>query len=67
MIDSTQTKTLDEIAAWLLSAYGRRLVELRLTLLAHPDGRLSICRRGRANGGCGRRLPGRELRELLDA
>ena len=40
MLDPTQTKTLDEIAAWLLSAYGRRLVELRLTLLAHPNGRL---------------------------
>jgi hypothetical protein len=40
MIDPTQNETLDAIATWLLSAYGWRLVEMRLTLLAQTDRRL---------------------------
>jgi hypothetical protein len=70
MIDPMQTKTLDEIAAWLLSAYGRRLVELRLTLLAHPDGRLLGVLPYAVRGLSGRRegpfnLPERETWQTL--
>jgi hypothetical protein len=70
MIDPTQTKTLDEIAAWLLAAYGGRLVELRLTLLAHSDRRPLGVVPHAVRGWSGRRggafnLPERETWQTL--
>jgi hypothetical protein len=70
MIDPTQTETLDEIATWLLSAYRGRLVELRLTLLAHLDRRLLGVVPYAVRGLSGRRegpfnLPERETWQTL--
>jgi hypothetical protein len=70
MLDPTQTNTLNEIAVWLLAAYGGRLVELRLTLLAHPDRRLLGVVPHAVRGWSGRRggpinLPERETWQTL--
>jgi hypothetical protein len=72
MIDPRHKESLDEIAAWLLSTYGGRLVELRLTLLAHPDGSLLGVLPHAVRGLTGKRrgplnLPERETWQTLSS